>query len=70
MITALWLIILGAGAALELYTLGTKAPGDTLSEHVWRWFQIKGGRTQQARRAGLLLGMVWLTVHFLSGGWV
>ena len=40
--------------------------GDTLSENVWRWMQ-KGGK---GRRRFILLGGVWVVVHFLTRGWV
>lgn len=54
--------------------------GNTLSEHVWKWFGIpdlnsKVPVTQEpitgwvrARRFALLAFMAWLAVHFLTGG--
>jgi len=66
-----WVAVLTAGALLEVRALLTKEPGDTLSEHVWRWFDVRGkGGKAQAKRAALLLGMTWLTAHFITGGLV
>jgi len=72
-----WLAWLGMFALLEGVALVRKAPGDTLSEHVWRWFATSrsAGSGQPSgwvrfRRLVLLSGMVWLLVHFLTGGWV
>jgi hypothetical protein len=69
--TIAWLFWLAMAAVIEIPALLNKAPGDTLSEHVWRWFSIRDkARGWQARRFVLLTFMVWLTVHFLTGGWV
>jgi hypothetical protein len=35
--TGWWLLLGAAAVALELVAIGRRAPGDTLSEHVWRW---------------------------------
>lgn len=55
-------------------------PGGTLSAHIWLWFgtrRRKPGepvRTPSAwtrlRRIALIAFMVWLTAHFITGGWV
>lgn len=68
-----WLVILAVGGIYELFTLWTRRQGDTLSEKVWKVFAVLGNEPQrfrQARRFVLLVLMAWLTVHFLSGGWV
>ena len=50
---------------------GRRAGGDTLSEHVWKWFAIKGKPTgYKMRRFVLLAFWAWLTIHFFTGGWV
>jgi len=66
--TVAWLAILGAGAATEVIALRSDRKDDTLSEHVWRWFGVKQGRKAKTRRAVLVMLMVWLTAHFVSGG--
>ena len=67
--TALWLIWGAFFLAIEGAALRDKDPGQTLSEHIWRWGAIgtkpKGWRI---RRIVLLSFMVWLLVHFLTGG--
>lgn len=60
--------------AIEIPGLLNREQGDTLSEHVWKWFAIDKAKTKtgqklgQARRFVLLAFMAWLTLHFLSGG--
>jgi hypothetical protein len=47
---------------------------DTLSEHVWLWFGIKGDVKDRntawgfARRMMLCGFMTWLSIHFILGG--
>lgn len=67
--TQLWLIWLGMFGVVEGAALANKKPGDTLSEHVWKWFSIqdKGGGWR-LRRFGLLSFLAWLVAHFLTGG--
>ncbi|MBC9714493.1 hypothetical protein H9Y04_18195 [Streptomyces sp. TRM66268-LWL] len=61
-----WLVWLAALVALEGSALVNKKPGDTLSEHVWKWFAVKSrGRFAGFRRAVLLMGLAWLAGHFL-----
>ncbi|MDX3550971.1 hypothetical protein PV729_04160 [Streptomyces europaeiscabiei] len=73
--TLAWGAWLAAFAAIEGRALMRKQPGDTLSEHVWRWFGVAqrdpmpSGWTR-VRRFSLLAGCVWLAAHFLTGGWV
>lgn len=66
-----WLVALGLLLALEVVALVNRQPGDTLSEHVWRWFSV-GDRAPfwRLRRVVLLAFMAWLTVHFMTGGFV
>lgn len=73
--TWLWLGWLVTFAAVEGVALVRKAPGDTLSEHVWQWFAVgePGHRPPMSgwvrlRRFALLAGLAWLTLHFLTGG--
>ncbi|ADE43486.1 gp19 [Streptomyces phage phiSASD1] len=72
--TLSWVVWLAAFVVIEGLALLRKRPDDTLSEHVWRWFAVAratqpDGRTR-LRRFMLLAGMSWLSVHFLTGGWV
>lgn len=67
--TLLWQVLGSCAAFLEVMALIDKRDGDTLSEHVWAWFMVtEGGGRAKVRRFLLLTAMVWLTVHFLSGG--
>lgn len=62
--TAAWIIWLVMFGVIEGAALKNKAPGDTLSEHVWKWLKIKDKpRGWNLRRAGLGLFLVWLLLH-------
>lgn len=65
-----WVLWLLGFAFIEGIALLNKKTGDTLSEHVYRWFKIKEprsiGRTLRMGALGLFLG--WLMAHWLSGG--
>ncbi|MBA0054282.1 hypothetical protein E0L36_26555 [Streptomyces sp. AJS327] len=75
--TVAWLSWLGLFVVVEGKALLNKRDGDTLSEHVWRWFATTKTKTRETeqpsgwvrlRRFGLLAFMGWLTAHFLTGG--
>jgi len=69
--TVAWIMWLVMFAVIEGAAIFHKDPGRTLSEHVWRWFSVKGKpRGYKMRRFALLTFMGWLTTHFLTGGWV
>ena len=77
--TVLWLLWLAYFLVVEGVALFNSRPGDTLSEHVWLWFGTEWRKGQsprersgwtQLRRVLLAAFMVWLTVHFLTGGWM
>ena len=71
--TVLWLLWIAAFFAIEVPALRNKTPGDTLSEHVWKWFAVKDANRKgltRLRRWGLLAFLAWLSFHFLSGGWM
>lgn len=54
--------------AIELPAAMNKSPGDTLTEHVRRWFALRDKPRQwRWRRFALLAFMVGLTTHFLLG---
>lgn len=61
-----WLIWVLAGVALELCALVRPAPGDTLSEQVWRVFS---DATFGKFAAWMLTAFLfWLAFHFVSRG--
>lgn len=77
--TWLWLAWLGAFVAIEGRALANKTPGDTLSEHVWKWFATRredlrrpDGKKASAwvkiRRTVLVAFLAWLALHFTTGG--
>ncbi|MEU6572302.1 hypothetical protein [Streptomyces sp. NPDC046805] len=67
-----WIAWLAAFLAIEGKALFNKTKGDTLSEHVWRWFGTdkltQPSGWVRLRRFVLLAFMAWLSVHFLTGG--
>ena len=69
--TVAWLVWLALFIVIEGLAIRDKRKGDTLSEHCWEWFAVKQRkRAWRWRRILLASFMVWLTVHFLSGGWM
>ena len=67
-----WVIWLAGFVVLESIALARKEPGDTLSEHVWKWFRVKDYRPSPLvwlARVPLLVGGVWLTGHLGFGLW-
>jgi hypothetical protein len=61
---------------LETAALVRKDKGDTLSEHVWRLLDVTNRNRGAAlawhvrlRRSVLVMGLAWLVVHLLTGGW-
>jgi hypothetical protein len=67
--TFAWLVWLGLFGVIEGFALMRKEKGDTLSEHIWSWFSVKGkGSMWRLRRFSLLAFLAWLVAHFLSGG--
>lgn len=64
----LWLVMF---LAIEGAALVNRDRGDTLSEHVWKWFGLRGKPSgYRWRRFAFLAFWAWLTVHFFTGGWV
>ena len=69
--TFAWLVWLAAFIVIEGLAIRDKRRNDTLSEHCWEWFSVKQKKKAwRARRILLAAFMVWLTVHFLTGGWM
>ncbi|GAB2829255.1 hypothetical protein GCM10022221_29680 [Actinocorallia aurea] len=70
MFTLAWVIWILAFVLLEGAALARPEPGDTFSEHVWRWFRVKDPRPTALTwilRALLVAGGVWLTTHLAFG---
>lgn len=65
-------IVVGFGVPEGLALVRSKR-GDTLSEHTWKWFSLKGDKSrlrplQVVARFGFLAFWAWLSFHFLAGG--
>ena len=58
----LWVAWLALFAVIEGAAILNKKKGDTLSEHVWKWFP-----KNTARGVALVGFMAWLFWHFVSG---
>lgn len=68
--TRLWLLWLWAFGVIEWQAIRNPAKGDTFSEHVWIWFDVRRacGAWGWVRRI-VLFGLIgWLAAHFLTGG--
>ncbi len=67
--TIAWIIWLLMFGAIEGQALLNDRKGDTLSEHIWKWFSIKDkAKWWRLRRFALLSFLAWLVAHMLSGG--
>ena len=69
--TAMWLVWIAAFFGIELSALARHRPQDTLSDHVWAWFDIPRhpapSRGTRGRRLLLLGFLAWLVGHLLTG---
>lgn len=63
-----WIVWALGFAVLEGVALVNKRKGDTLSEHVWKYFDVDTKRWTFLRFV-LTAGMVWLTGHFVFRLW-
>lgn len=69
--TLLWLGWIALFFLIEMPAVFNKERGDTLSEHLWKWFAVKDDRSTPwtwTRRGILGLALAWLVAHLLSGG--
>lgn len=68
--TWLWIGWLLAFVGIEAVALINKDKGDTLSEHIWKWFSVKEkGNPHRTFRMVCLGGfLAWLVTHFMTGG--
>ena len=65
--TSAWLIWIALFIVIEGFALIDKRQGDTLSEHVRKWFRIKDPRptkTVWVIRGSLMAFLLWLITHF------
>jgi hypothetical protein len=66
--TWLWIIWIAFFAVIEGFALARKDRNDTLSEHIWKWFQIKDKPQQWTWRRAVLAGfLAWLLIHMVAG---
>lgn len=68
--TLMWVFWIATFGVIEGIALARPAKGDTLSEHVWRWFHVADQDVPWWRllRAVLAGFCVWLGIHFVGGG--
>ena len=71
--TAAWIAVIVWFVVWEAWAIIRKRRGDTLSEHVWDWFCLRGKKANKSRwciiRRVIFFGFwTWLTIHFLTGG--
>ena len=65
--TLAWAIWIGMFAVIEGAALVRKEPGDTLTEHVRKWFATSSKPTGWKWRRGVLVAFLgWLGVHFFE----
>lgn len=69
--TKAWLAWIAAFFVIEGSALARHKSADTLSDHVWAWFDIPKhpapNRSERIRRVFLLGFLAWLGAHFLTG---
>ena len=66
--TVAWILWLAMFVVIEGAAIFRKEGGDTLSEHVWKWFSVREKAAGwKARRAVLAGFLAWLSAHLLGG---
>jgi predicted outer membrane lipoprotein len=71
----LGVLVAVAFGIIEGIALTNSRHGDTLSEHTWAWFGYdrEGRKSRKGwarfRRFILLVGLLWVVLHFVTGGW-
>lgn len=83
--TLAWLAVGVAVLVIEGVAVFNSTRGDTLSEHVWAFLGVRTAAwhdpqevkypvtptwTLRVARTVLVSFLVWLTLHFTTGGWV
>lgn len=65
-----WIAWFAIFVVTEGIALRNRTPGDTLSEHVWKWFKVREQpRSFTFGRFVLLAGLIWLAGHLAFGWW-
>ena len=68
--TEAWSLWIAAFIAIEGRAILSKEKGDTLSEHVWKWFNIEKRESNwTGKRVFLAGGLVWLLGHLAWRVW-
>ena len=70
--TYAWIAFIAFFGIAEGRALARKDKGDTLSEHVWKWMDVKDDagnvrKTYTVKRIGLIGGLAWLLAHLGFG---
>jgi len=69
--TIAWVVWILTFAIIEAVAIFDKKKGDTLSEHIWEWFDIKQTeKFYKLKRFTFVSLLVWFIFHILTGGWV
>jgi hypothetical protein len=74
--TLAWILWVAAFFAIEIPAIRNRREGDTLTEHLRKWFAVQSGsgpgtgRWWRLRRLALLAALAWLVVHLLRPDWV
>lgn len=64
--TTAWIIWILMFIAIEGKAILNSRKGDTLSEHVWNWFNIdKRESNWTGKRIALCAGLLWLIAHLV-----
>ena len=66
--TVAWIMWIVMFLVIEGKAIIDKDRGDTLSEHVWKWFGVKSKPLGwKQRRWALAAFLGWLTTHLVTG---
>ena len=69
--TIAWVIWILAFGIIEAIAVIDKKKGDTLSEHIWKWFAIDNKEPfYKFKRLTLVTFLVWFAIHILTRGWI
>lgn len=65
--TVAWVFWIVGFFVIEMPAVFNKTEGDTLTEHITKWFSLKDKAPGWVlRRLSLLAGLGWLCYHFIS----
>ena len=67
--TIAWIVWIAAFFVIETPALFNERKDETLSQKIWNWFSVRRkGRAWRTRRGLLGVFLLWLSIHFLTGG--